>query len=238
MPRQLPSPSVVPGPLKERDLPSIRENDETHPACPTLHRCRPELTILCRAPFVALPSARPTAILNPIKSRFVAIALLTTLLSGIAAAQQPAKADQDNSQDSGPDAHSKMNERGEKGMGFSQTATTHHFFLKADGGVIQVEANDPKDTATRDAIRMHLTHIAHAFASGDFDIPMLVHDTVPPGVPDMKRLSKRIAYSFEQTPNGGRVMIATSDSEARAAIHKYLRFQIDEHKTHDPTQVH
>jgi hypothetical protein len=31
------------------------------------------------------------------------------------------------------DVHSKMNERGEQGMGFSQTATTHHFFLKADG---------------------------------------------------------------------------------------------------------
>jgi hypothetical protein len=55
-------------------------------------------------------------------------------------------------------ASTGMNERGEKGMGFSQTATTHHFFLNADGGVIQVEANDPKDTTSRDNIRMHLTH--------------------------------------------------------------------------------
>ena len=54
------------------------------------------------------------------------------------------------------DGHSEMNERGEKGMGFSQSATTHHFFLKADGGVIQVEANDSADTARRDEIRMHL----------------------------------------------------------------------------------
>ncbi len=174
------------------------------------------------------------------KSYFLVIALLVTLLPGIVAAQQPAKPDQDNSQDPGSihDAHSKMNERGEKGMGFSQTATTHHFLLKTGGGAIQVEANDPKDTATRDSIRMHLTHIAHAFATGDFDIPMLVHDTVPPGVPDMRRLNKKIAYSFEQTPNGGRVVIATSDPGALAAIHKYLRFQIDEHQTHDPTQVH
>src|SRR5712664_1346364 len=35
---------------------------------------------------------------------------------------------------------SAMNDRGEKGMGFSQTTTTHHFLLSADGGVIQVEA--------------------------------------------------------------------------------------------------
>jgi len=42
------------------------------------------------------------------------------------------------------DDHAKMNERGEKGMGFSQSATTHHFLLKPDGGVIQVETNDPR----------------------------------------------------------------------------------------------
>ena len=135
------------------------------------------------------------------------------------------------------DAHSKMNERGEKGMGFSQTATTHHFLLKPDGGAIQVEANDSADSGNRDNVRMHLTHIARAFANGDFDIPMFVHDTVPPGVPEMKRLREKIRYSFEETPTGGRVVIATGDQESLAAIHKFLRFQIVEHKTADPTEV-
>ncbi len=50
-------------------------------------------------------------------------------------------------------------------------------------GIIQVDANDPKDTTSRDNNRMHLTHAAKAFSSGDFAIPMFVHDTVPPGVP-------------------------------------------------------
>lgn len=81
------------------------------------------------------------------------------------------------------DAHAQMNERGEHAMGFSQTATTHHFLLKPDGGVIQVEVNDPRDTSSRDNIRMHLGHIAKMFADGTFNIPMFVHDTVPPGVP-------------------------------------------------------
>lgn len=104
-----------------------------------------------------------------------------------------------------------MNERGEHAMGFSQNTTTHHFLLKPDGGVIQVEANDPKDTASRDNIRMHLGHIARMFADGDFDIPMFVHNTVPPGVQEMKQLQKRIQYTFEETPNGGRVIIGTTD---------------------------
>lgn len=135
------------------------------------------------------------------------------------------------------DAHRQMNERGEKGMGFSQTATTHHFFLNSIGGVIQVETNDPADAAGRNEIRMHLGHITKAFQMGDFDIPMFVHDTVPPGVPEMKRLQKNIQYSFEETPNGGRVVISSKNREAREAIHRFLRFQIDEHKTGDPTDV-
>lgn len=134
------------------------------------------------------------------------------------------------------DAHTKMNASGEQGMGFSQTSTTHHFLLKPDGGVIQVEASNPTDTAGREQIRMHLTHISHAFATGDFDIPMLVHDTVPPGVPDMKRLRDKIRYSFEQTANGGRLIIHTSDAEALTAIHNFLRFQIHEHQTGDTLQ--
>jgi hypothetical protein len=86
------------------------------------------------------------------------------------------------------DAHTQMNARGEKGMGFSQTATTHHFFLEPDGGVIQVEAKDSTDTGSRDEVRMHLGYIAKAFQNGNFDIPMFVHSTVPPGVPEMKNL--------------------------------------------------
>jgi hypothetical protein len=135
------------------------------------------------------------------------------------------------------DAHSQMNDRGEKGMGFSQSATAHHFFLDADGGVIQVESKDSADTVSRDEIRMHLGHIARAFQDGHFDIPMFVHDTVPPGVPEMKKLREKLHYSFEETLNGGRVIIASSDPEAISAVHKFLRFQIEEHKTGDPTDV-
>ena len=162
--------------------------------------------------------------------------------AGNAAAQQSSseqKQDAQGSQAVCPmhDAHSQMNERGEKGMGFSQTATTHHFFLTPDGGAILVEVNDPADDSNRKAIRMHLEHIAQAFQNGDFDIPMFVHDTIPPGVPEMKNLRKNIRYSFEDTLNGGRVVIASADKDALDAIHRFLRFQIGEHKTGDSTEI-
>jgi hypothetical protein len=133
--------------------------------------------------------------------------------------------------------HSMMMQHGEQAMGFSQTQTTHHFLLKKDGGVIQVEAKDPKDTRNRDLIRTHLTHISHAFASGDFSDPLAVHDKVPDGVPVLKLLKGEIQYTLEQTPQGGRVLIKTANPQALDAIHQFLRFQIREHQTGDSQEV-
>ena len=109
--------------------------------------------------------------------------------------------------------------------------------IELNGGVIQVGAKDSADSTNRNQIRMHLGHIAKAFQSGDFDIPMFVHDTVPPGVPEMKPLRKDIQYSLAETPNGGRVVISSANKEALEVIHRFLRFQIEEHKTGDPMDV-
>jgi len=129
--------------------------------------------------------------------------------------------------------HAKMMERGGEGMGFSQTAATHHFLLTKDGGVIQVTVNDPKDAATRDEIRTHLQHIAQLFSTGDFDIPMFIHDQVPPGVPEMKQLKGEIRYAHAEIPDGGKVVMSSSNPKGVAAIQKFLRFQTEEHQTHD-----
>jgi hypothetical protein len=53
----------------------------------------------------------------------------------------------------------------------------------------------------------------------------------------MKRLRKNIQYAFEETPDGGRVVISSANKEAVEAIHRFLRFQIEEHKTGDPLDV-
>ena len=122
-------------------------------------------------------------------------------------------------------------------MGFPQDKTTHHFLLLKDGGAIQVSANDPKDEASRNNIRMHLTHVAKMFSDGNFNIPMFIHDTTPPGVPVMKELNDKIHYRYQQTDTGGRIEIETANPKALDAVHDFLRFQIAEHKTGDSTEV-
>jgi hypothetical protein len=133
--------------------------------------------------------------------------------------------------------HAEMMKRGDAGMGFSQAKTTHHFLLLKDGGAIQVSANDPKDDATRDHIRMHLSHITQMFSEGNFDVPMFIHDTVPPGVPMMKKLHEEIHYHYQQTDAGGKILIDTANLKALEAVHEFLLFQITEHKTGDSTEV-
>jgi hypothetical protein len=132
------------------------------------------------------------------------------------------------------DAHYEgVLQRGEKGMGFDQLATTHHFRLAKDGGAIEVTADDLKDAENIAEIRAHLKHIAAVFAQGDFSIPMFVHDQTPPGVQTMKRLRKQISYKYEELEGGARVAISTQNDEALKAVQEFLRFQVSDHRTHD-----
>ena len=119
-------------------------------------------------------------------------------------------------------------------MGFEHTRTTHHFLIEKDGGVIQVEANDPADAGSRDQIRSHLAQVAEAFSRGDFAMPKEIHDRVLPGVPEMTRLKGAISYRYEETDRGARVRITTADPAALEAVHSFLRAQIEDHQTGDP----
>ena len=128
-----------------------------------------------------------------------------------------------------------VDRRGDATMGFSHERTTHHFLLTDQGGVIQVEANDAADTASRDMIRHHLADIAGKFAAGDFSDPQAIHDRVLPGVPEMIRLKGSIDYRYEETERGGKVVITTADATAKAAVQDFLRAQIGDHRTGDPS---
>lgn len=137
-----------------------------------------------------------------------------------------------------PAHHGTVTARGDHAMGFSHETTTHRFRLAKTGGIIDVSANDPKDSATREQIRMHLSHIVKRFSAGDFDVPMFIHDTNPPGVPVMAKLRREIRYHCVETDRGAKIQITTANTEAIEAIHAFLRFQISDHQTHDSTEIH
>lgn len=133
--------------------------------------------------------------------------------------------------------HADVNQRGDKAMGFSHQKTTHHFRLFKDGGAIEVNAREAKDTESINQIRMHLSHIAQMFSEGNFSTPMLVHGELPPGSELMAKMRTEITYKYEATKDGGRVRILTQNTQALSAIYDFLRYQIKEHQTGDSLEI-
>jgi hypothetical protein len=174
---------------------------------------------------LALPMKSSAALM------MVAHLIVALLMSGAASAararQQP-----------GSSQHTHdVEHRGDQAMGFDHTKTTHHFSLTPSGGAIQVTANDPEDSGSRDRVRMHLAHIAKMFADGNFEIPMFIHDQMPPGAAAMKQLKADIAYKYVEIEHGAKVVISSEKPAAISAVHDFLAFQIKDHHTGDSLDV-
>jgi hypothetical protein len=133
--------------------------------------------------------------------------------------------------------HERVDERGDHVMGFSHEATKHTFRLLADGGAIEVRANDAADAKSISLIRTHLQMIAREFAAGEFAKPRAIHARNPPGVDVMEQRRQSISYTYEELELGARVRVKTSDASALDAVHAFLRFQIEDHRTGDSLEV-
>ncbi len=131
---------------------------------------------------------------------------------------------------------SRVDHRHDDATGVSHEASEHHFILARDGGSIRLGVTDPADVTGRDRIREHLQGIARAFGNGDFSLPRRIHDQAPPGVEVMAARRNAIRYSYATTDKGGAVTISTKDVKALHAIHRFLRFQIGDHRTGDATE--
>lgn len=177
-----------------------------------------------------------------------AVLLLGGALASAAAASEPAPACPFHAQHQaqpaaqhehgGDAAHAGhaagIDRRGDEVMGFSHQRTSHHFLIEPEGGTIQVEVADAADAESLRQIRAHLAEVARQFAAGDFSMPREIHGRVLPGVPEMIQHKDAITYRYEDQEKGGRVMLRTSDPEALAALHHFLKAQIGDHRTGDP----
>ena len=134
--------------------------------------------------------------------------------------------------------HTAVDQRGDQVMGFSHEKTRHTFRLYAEGGAVEVRANDAADAESVAAIRTHMKEIADDFAKGDFGKPRQIHGRVPDGVEVMKELGGAISYRYEELERGARLRIATKDARALQAVHAFLRFQISDHRTGDSAAIH
>jgi hypothetical protein len=143
--------------------------------------------------------------------------LLLAALAGRLAAQSPT--------DTG---FAALQRRGQAVMGVDQYTSMHRFDDLADGGRI-VLTRSSADSAGVRAIRAHLAEITRAFAAGDFDHTMMVHQRTLPGTGVMRAHRAAITYRMDTLPGGGAVRITTRDSVAVRAIHEFLAAQRGDH---------
>lgn len=113
------------------------------------------------------------------------------------------------------------------------TNTIHHFELLKDGGLIVAQLKDPQDTQSRDRLRLHMAHMAKMYAEGYFRGPEFIHAQKVPGVAEMRQLKAEIHYQYQDTAAGGQIAITSQNEKAIVAVHKFLRFQIENHQTGD-----
>ena len=122
-------------------------------------------------------------------------------------------------------------------LGVAHETTHHSFRLFDDGAAIELHANVASDETTVQGIRDHIQMIAKQFQANNFSTPMFVHDKTPDGVDAIKQLHDRIQITYERLSDGARIRMTTTDADALAALHKFMRFQITEHRTGDTGHI-
>lgn len=127
-------------------------------------------------------------------------------------------------------AFAELQARGMVAMGVDQYASRHVFESRPDGGRIDYRTA-PGDTAGARTIRAHLREIRDAFARGDFSIPAFVHDGPVPGTDVMAARREHLHYRVEDVDGGAILHITTHDAEALRAVHTFLAFQRQDHRT-------
>ena len=134
-----------------------------------------------------------------------------------------------------PDA--EMNARFSKALGVPLDKVTLHFYLVKNGGVIELTAKDPNDTATINALQKYLQTQKDLWEKGKETAVTDVHGKFPESAATMRRLRNEITFYMAKTDNGGVLRMFSINEQARNAIQEYFKFEIAEHKTGDSPTV-
>ena len=162
--------------------------------------------------------------------RIVLTAVLVLLLAGTATllalplGQDPPPHDHPPSHGS-----AEMADRATRVMPFDLATTTHAFTTTPDGGIQQVTADDPDDTANITAIRDHLAREAAAFAAGNYRDPATIHGADMPGLDELETGAPQVQVTYTEVPAGARITFRSTDPSLVAAVHAWFARQNSDH---------
>lgn len=126
-----------------------------------------------------------------------------------------------------------------KATGLDPDKIVQHYYLVKNGGVIELAAKDPNDTATATAIMKYLEAQRQLFEKGKNDTAIEIHGKTPDGYLGIRKLRNEITFypTKNDTGTGGVLRMFSVNPEAKKAIQDFLKFQITEFQTGDsPTE--
>jgi len=127
------------------------------------------------------------------------------------------------------DRQSSVHDMGENVMPFDLGETTHVFEMTETGGIQEVIADDPADSAQVALIRQHLQHEALRFSSGDFSDPISLHGSEMPGVSELAQGADRMTIEYAELPDGAQITFTTADLYLLTALHRWFGAQLSDH---------
>lgn len=155
----------------------------------------------------------------------VGLVILLSLLSIGLAAQEPPK----------PYVDPELLSRATRVSGFESDRVNRHFYVLKNGGAVEITAKDANDESTIKAIQSYLKKESDMWTKGNFDTVAAVYGKAPESTVQLKKLRDNVTYAVVPEENGAVVRMLTVNPMAKTAIHDYLKFQIEQLKTGDPT---
>jgi len=122
-----------------------------------------------------------------------------------------------------------VHDMGAQVMPFDLSQTTHIFEMTESGGIQQVVAKDPGDTAQIALIQQHIQHEAMLFSAGDFTDPSSLHGDTMPGVKELSAGAAQVKIEYMALPNGAQITFTTQDIHLITAIHRWFGAQLSDH---------
>jgi hypothetical protein len=130
-----------------------------------------------------------------------------------------------------PQANSQttVHDMGSQVMPFDLGKTKHIFEMTENGGVQQIIANDPNDSAQIALIQQHIQHETMLFSAGNFSDPTSLHGADMPGVEELAAGAAQIRIEYAALPNGAQITFTTQDLRLITAIHRWFGAQLSDH---------
>jgi hypothetical protein len=118
---------------------------------------------------------------------------------------------------------------GSQVMPFDLGKTMHVFEMTESGGIQQVIANNPSDSAQIALIQQHIQHETMLFSAGNFSDPTSLHGADMPGVKELAAGVTQIKIEYAAMPNGAQITFTTQDLRIITAIHRWFGAQLSDH---------